>query len=107
MSDDRDRPSGLAGIVLPLATVIILVAHAYWSGVGWGKVSSKLDTIMERLNAVQSQVTALRADSDSMDRRLLAIERDFKAQADQFRLFKMYTKGRIARLPYRATDDGE
>lgn len=108
MPDNNDRPNQpMKDVVLPLAVVIGLIGNAWWGGVGWGKVSTKLDSIMDRIGSTQVQVTQLRADSDAIDRRLLAIESRMKAQEEQLRLFKMYTKGRIARLPYRATDDGE
>ena len=94
-------------IVIPLAVVIGLIGNAWWGGVGWGRVNGKLDTIVDSIRSTQGEVSQLRNDALEIDRKLAALESRMKQQEDAFRLFKMYTKGRIARLPYRATDDGE
>lgn len=107
MSDGERQQQPVRDIVIPLVVVIGLIGNAWWGGVGWGKVNGKLDTIMERVMAMQSQVSAVQGDAADLDRRLFQLEGRLKQQEDSLRVFKMYTKGRIARLPYRATDDGE
>jgi hypothetical protein len=87
-------------IVLPLAVVIGLIGNAWWGGVGWGKVSTQLETILVTLNSTVSTV-------NGHGREIIELQARIAAQEKEMRLFKMYTKGRIARLPYRASDDGE
>lgn len=99
--------SPIREIVLPLAVVISLIGSAWWSGVGWGTVATKLDTLTTLVSSVQSDVGILRGDVAALEKRQADLEARLKTQEDAFRLFKMYTKGRIARLPYRSTDDGE
>ena len=99
MAEDRSQHP-VREIVLPLATVLLLAGNAWWGGVGWGKVSSQLETLIANVSGITTDVAA-------MKNRLAALENSQKTQDEKFRLFKMYTKGRIARLPYRATDDGE
>jgi hypothetical protein len=87
-------------IVLPLAVVIGLIGNAWWGGVGWGKVSTQLETILSTLNNTVLVV-------NGHGREIIELQARMTAQEKEMRLFKMYTKGRIARLPYRASDDGE
>lgn len=87
-------------IVLPLAVVIGLIGNAWWGGVGWGKVSTQLETIIATLTSTVSTVSG-------QGRDIVELQARVTAQEKELRLFKMYTKGRIARLPYRASDDGE
>lgn len=87
-------------IVIPLAVVLTLLGNAWWAGVTWGRVSTQLETITATLTS-HSETVAVH------DKEIAALEARVKAQEDALRLFKMYTKGRIARLPYRASDDGE
>ena len=94
-------------IVLPLAVVIGLIANAFWSGVGWGQVSSKLTTLIDSVATMSK-----RTDNVEHDLAELKIWKATQAKEDAerdkaFGLLKMYTKGRIARLPYHASDDGE
>lgn len=93
-------PHPVKDIVLPLAVVIGLIGNAWWGGVGWGKVSTQLETIIATLSSTVSTVSGQGRDIVELQARMLAQEKEM-------RLFKMYTKGRIARLPYRASDDGE
>jgi hypothetical protein len=106
----RPRPRGkvvaprtehpVKDIVLPLAVVIGLIGNAWWGGVGWGKVSTQLELLIKTQAAMVATVNGL-------EKEVLSLQSRLKAQEEGFRLFKAYTKGRIARLPYRASDDGE
>lgn len=93
-------PHPVKDIVLPLAVVIGLIGNAWWGGVGWGKVSTQLETIVTTLNTTVLNV-------NGQGREIVELQARMAAQEKEMRLFKMYTKGRIARLPYRASDDGE
>lgn len=93
-------PHPVKDIVLPLAVVIGLIGNAWWGGVGWGKVSTQLETILSTLTSTVATV-------NSQGRDIIELQTRVAAQEKELRLFKMYTKGRIARLPYRASDDGE
>lgn len=93
-------PHPVKDIVLPLAIVIGLIGNAWWAGVNWGKVSTQLETIITTLGTTVSTVAI-------HDKQIADLEVRIKTQEEKLRLFKMYTKGRIARLPYRASDDGE
>jgi hypothetical protein len=93
-------PHPVKDIVLPLAVVIGLIGNAWWGGVGWGKVSTQLETILATLNSTVTTV-------NGQGRDIIELQAKVAAQEKELRLFKMYTKGRIARLPYRASDDGE
>lgn len=94
-------------IVLPLATVLLLVGNAWWAGVGWGKVSTQLEGVLAALGGFGTRVTATEADIAELKAWRRTQEQDDRMRDERFRLFRMYTKGRIARLPYRASDDGE
>jgi hypothetical protein len=111
MANEPEAPRGGAHpvreIVLPLAVVLGLVGNAWWAGVGWGRVSNQLDLVLASQKSVEMRTANLEsrmADFEIWKRMHDAaqLKRD-----EEFRLFRMYTKGRIARLPYRASDDGE
>jgi hypothetical protein len=87
-------------IALPLAMVLGLVANAWWAGDGWGRVNTKLDQLIQTQAATVEIVTGLEKD-------VLDLKARMRGQQEELRLFKAYTKGRIARMPYRASDDGE
>jgi hypothetical protein len=93
-------PHPVKDIVLPLAVVIGLIGNAWWGGVGWGKVSTQLESI---INTLATTVAAV----STHDKEITELQARVASQEKELRLFKMYTKGRIARLPYRASDDGE
>lgn len=93
-------PHPVRDIVLPLAVVIGLIGNAWWGGVGWGKVSTQLETILATLANATTTVA-------QHEKEITQLEARITAQEKELRLFKMYTKGRIARLPYRSSDDGE
>lgn len=93
-------PHPVKDIVLPLAVVIGLIGNAWYGGVNWGRVSTQLETLISTLTQTVGVVSA-------HSREITDLQTRMKAQEDNLRLFKMYTKGRIARLPYRASDDGE
>jgi hypothetical protein len=103
MEEAKPAPSvahPVKDVVLPLAVVLGLVGNAWWAGEGWGRVNTKLDQLIHAQSQVVLDVTALEKDVVDLKTRM-------KAQEEALRVFKMYTKGRIARLPYRASDDGE
>lgn len=94
-------------IVLPLAVVIGLIANAFWSGVGWGNVSSKLTTVIDAMNAIGRRTDSLEHDVAELKVWQATQVKDDADRDRAFSQFKMYTKGRIARLPYHSSDDGE
>lgn len=107
-ADDRSRGgSPVREIVLPLAVVLGLVGNAWWGGMGWGKVSSQLDVVLTSLASLQGRTGAAESRLTELETWKRVHEKEQEKRDQEFRLFKLYTKGRIARLPYRASDDGE
>jgi hypothetical protein len=108
-NDDRPSRSGnpVREIVLPLAVVLGLIGNAWWGGVGWGKVSNQLEQVLMTQKSVEGRATAIETRMADFEIWKRVHEREQALRDHEFRLFRMYTKGRIARLPYRASDDGE
>jgi hypothetical protein len=104
---DRRASHPVREVVLPLAVVLALVGQAWYAGMGWGTVGTKLDVLTALVASAQKDVGALSGEVQALKERQGKLDDRMKAQEEAHRLFKMYTKGRIARLPYRATDDGE
>lgn len=94
-------------IVLPLAVVIGLVGNAWWGGVGWGKVSHQLDSLSDQITAMNQRTSHVESDVADLKLWRVSIDKDNAEMAVRLKLFRQYTKGRIARLPYHAADDGE
>jgi hypothetical protein len=94
-------------IVLPLAVVLALLGNAWYGGVGWGRVSTQLEGVLAAIGGIRDRVAAVESDLAKIKVWQQSQDLEDRARDERFRLFKMYTKGRIARLPYRASDDGE
>lgn len=94
-------------IVLPLAVVVGLVGNAWWGGVGWGKVSHQLDTLTDQISQMSKRTDDVARDVTDLKAWRIAKEKDDADRDRNFKLLRMYTKGRIARLPYHTSDDGE
>lgn len=109
-NSQQDPPKGggpVREVVLPLAMVLALVGNAWWGGVGWGRVSSQLDQVLASMNDLRGRTSSVEQRLSEVESWRRMQEENLKQRDQEFRLFKMYTKGRIARLPYRSTDDGE
>jgi len=108
---NEDRPSRAGNpvreIVLPLAVVLGLIGNAWWGGLGWGRVSNQLEEVLASQKSVESRTGAIEIRMTDFETWRRVHEAEQIRRDQEFRLFKMYTKGRISRLPYRASDDGE
>ena len=105
MPDSDQHP--VKDIVLPLAVVIGLIGNAWWGGVGWGRVSNQLTTLIDQIASMNKRTERVETDVADLKAWRVAMDKDNAERERQFKLFRMYTKGRIARLPYHSTDDGE
>jgi hypothetical protein len=104
---ERQAAHPVKDIVLPLGIVIGLVLNAWYGGNGWGRVSKQLETIDSKMGKMDQRADHLESDVLNLQKWQIETNKDNTARDVEFRLFRAYTKGRIARLPYHASDDGE
>lgn len=91
-------------IVLPLGVILALATFSFQFG-GW-KVEKDIK-IAQALALSKASVEASTATTrrlDSVDRKVEWIVREQGQMDRRFDLFLSFTKGRIARLPWRAAD---
>ena len=108
-SADRWGP-GVVALVALLAVVAYGWHQERENGRLEGQIVGLADRLGDRARADVTQggkVERLASDLAEIQRWRERVREEDKARDEQFRLFRMYVKGRIARLPYRASDDGE
>lgn len=88
-------------IVLPLATVMVLVGNTLMIGIAWGRITQKQETYEFYQSETRQQMREALQLMEKIEDRVHDLERDAVQDRKDFSLLENYTRGRIDHLPYR------